>query len=83
MKNFSIILLLIISYMLITSCAATRHQPELSGTQKQLQLESFDLVWNKIYTTHHDTTFNGVDWHKVKKELRPEMEKTTSISTRA
>lgn len=36
--------------------------------------ETFDSAWSRVYRTYYDTTFNGVDWHAVRSELRPEAE---------
>jgi carboxyl-terminal processing protease len=37
-------------------------------------LQSFDEAWRIINTTYYDTTFNGVDWDGVRRELRPRAE---------
>lgn len=34
-------------------------------------LENFDFVWQRIHDTHFDPTFNGVDWYRVRNDLRP------------
>jgi carboxyl-terminal processing protease len=37
-------------------------------------LESFDMVWNTVKTTHYDSTLGGLDWQRVYDELRPRMD---------
>ena len=32
---------------------------------------TFDSVWNRVYHTHYDPGFAGVDWSAVRLELRP------------
>src|SRR5688572_4329345 len=39
---------------------------------------TFDSAWKIIRDTHFDTTFNGVDWNRVKVELRPKAEAATN-----
>lgn len=34
-------------------------------------LATFDSAWSNIQHTHFDTTYNGVDWQRVRTELRP------------
>lgn len=60
-------------------CGSTRSVKELSPAQKEANLESFDFVWSTIHTQHYDTTFGGLDWYAVRDELRPEMEKASSM----
>ena len=51
------------------ACAAPAEAPP-SGAPP-LALATFDTAWTVIHTAHFDTTFNGVDWHAVRAELRP------------
>ena len=44
---------------------------EVRGFSRELALETFDEAWKLIYTSHFDSTFNGVDWLALKEELRP------------
>src|SRR5688572_18292617 len=39
---------------------------------------TFDSAWKLIRDTHFDTTFNGVDWNRVRDELRPRAEAATT-----
>jgi|SRR5687768_11303418 len=52
-------------------CAATM---TTAVTAQVPQVVTFDSAWSIINRTHFDTTFNGVDWQKVRIELRPKAE---------
>ena len=39
--------------------------------QNPLSTETFDAVWRTVRDSHFDSTFNGVDWERVGRELRP------------
>lgn len=41
---------------------------------------TFDTAWRIVYTTHFDTTFNGVDWVALRDELRPRAEAAASTA---
>ena len=41
-------------------------------------LAAFDEVWQIINDTYYDPTFGGLDWPKVREELRPRAEKAAS-----
>jgi carboxyl-terminal processing protease len=41
---------------------------------RQTSVETFDAAWRIVRDTHFDPTFNGVDWAKVRDELRPRAE---------
>jgi carboxyl-terminal processing protease len=51
-------------------CAAAGHRRSDAGPLP-MAAESFDAAWQVINDTHFDTTFNGVDWAGVRRELRP------------
>ncbi len=53
------------------------HPPEFSHT---LAVATFDSAWDRIYHTHYDSTFHGVDWHAVRTELRPRAEQAGSLA---
>jgi carboxyl-terminal processing protease len=52
--------------------------PELSATERQLCLESFDYVWTTIRDKHFDPTLGGLDWPAVRDSLRPKVESAKS-----
>src|SRR6516225_675339 len=51
----------------------------LSDGQRQKNLESFDLAWKTVRDNHFDPKLGGVDWQKVRDELRPRVEKAGSM----
>jgi carboxyl-terminal processing protease len=46
----------------------------LTPEQRQQNLSSFDYVWNTVRNKHWDQTLGGLDWDKVRRELRPRVE---------
>src|SRR5258707_1009969 len=53
---------------------------ELTPSQKQLNIESFEHVWKKVRDTHWDPKLGGVDWQAVHHELRPAVEKAETMA---
>ncbi|MDP6060690.1 MAG: S41 family peptidase [Pirellulaceae bacterium] len=52
----------------------------LTPEQRQHNLDSFDYVWTTIRDKYFDPSLGGLDWEKVKDELRPKVEKAESMS---
>jgi len=59
-------------FLLAFACCA--QSPE----RKQLNLASFEKVWQTVRDKHWDTKFNGVDWLAVHDELRTKIEAAKS-----
>ena len=53
---------------------------ELTPTQRQLNIESFERVWKMVRDTHWDPKLGGVDWQAVHDELRPAVERAQSMA---
>src|ERR1700730_16502636 len=53
---------------------------ELTPSQKQLNIESFERVWTMVRDTHWDPKFGGVDWQAVHEELRPAVERAQTMA---
>src|SRR6266542_242358 len=53
---------------------------ELTSTQKQLNVESFEHVWKTVRDTHWDPKLGGVDWQAAHDELRPVVEKAATMA---
>jgi carboxyl-terminal processing protease len=51
--------------------AACVHRPPRPAYDRAVGLETFDAAWRIVYQTHFDTTFNGVDWARLRDSLRP------------
>lgn len=61
---------LAVCLLLAGSPAAALAQPAPAATVPA-GLASFDAAWQIIRDTHFDPAFNGVDWNRVRDELRP------------
>jgi len=46
----------------------------LTSREKQLNIESFEVIWSTIRDQYWDQTFGGVNWTAVHDELRPQMD---------
>ena len=69
--------------MLVGGCSSKGKQAAqlpLTSEQKQLNLESFDMVWNTIKAKHFDPKLNGADWEGAKTELRPKIEQAKNMN---
>jgi carboxyl-terminal processing protease len=54
--------------------AEAGRDPRLDDEQQRLQVESFDYVWTTIRDKHFDPAHGGVDWDRLRDELRPKVE---------
>jgi carboxyl-terminal processing protease len=70
----------------VGTCALAQDKPDdgkaavLSAEQVAKNVASFDEVWQTIHDKHFDPNLNGVDWDTVRAELRPEVEKATTMA---
>jgi carboxyl-terminal processing protease len=62
---------------LVTGCATLRpgHKvhaaPRLTPEQRQLNVDSFEHIWQTIRDKHWDPTLGGLDWPAIREELLP------------
>ena len=56
--------------LLVAGCSAHRG-PRLTAAQKELNLESFQVVWETVRDKHYDADLNGLDWNAIREEYRP------------
>jgi len=42
-------------------------------------LATFDSVWSRVRNAHYDTSMRGVDWQRVREELRPRAERAATL----
>src|ERR1700722_2462558 len=70
-RAFSLIVLLICGVL---------SADELTHSQKQLNIESFERVWKMVRDTHWDPKLGGVDWQTVHDELRPAVERAQTMT---
>jgi len=52
---------------------------QLTPEQQELNLDSFEKVWTTVRDKHWEKNPGGLDWKAVHDELRPKMEKTTTM----
>src|SRR4051812_19114921 len=64
---------------LATLMAAQGNSQELTPTQRQLNIDSFEKVWSTVHDRHWDPKINGVDWQSVHDELRPKVEAAANM----
>src|SRR5271155_5522494 len=66
------------SLALILLCSAVR--AELTPTQKQLNIESFEKVWTTVRDTHWDPKLGGVNWQAAHDEFRPAVDRAETMA---
>jgi carboxyl-terminal processing protease len=42
-------------------------------------LATFDSAWSRVRNAHYDTAMHGIDWPRVREELRPKAERATTL----
>ncbi len=60
--------------------APDRTEKTLTPEQRQLNIESFDVVWTTIRDKHFDPNLNGVDWDALRDEYRPKVEQASTMT---
>jgi carboxyl-terminal processing protease len=81
-KLFLIGAVLLASLSDLSAQTSTSDPPRVAGTPAldiELQLQSFDEVWQRIRDTHWDPQQVGAAWEQARQELRPKIEQTSSI----
>jgi carboxyl-terminal processing protease len=53
--------------------------PRLTAEQQRLNIESFEHVWTTVRDKHWDPKLGGLDWQAVHDELRPQLERATTM----
>jgi carboxyl-terminal processing protease len=59
--------------------AQTAAPPQLTANQRQRNIESFEYVWRTVRDKHWQANPSGLDWQAIHDELRPAIEKATSM----
>lgn len=64
------------------SALGTAPVPLAAASEREIEAEvavaTFDSTWAKVRTTYYDSTFKGLDWNAVRRELRPRAERATT-----
>ncbi len=53
---------------------------DLTPAEIKLNIESFEKIWTTIRDTHWDPKLGGVDWRGAHDELRPAVERATTMA---
>ncbi len=76
-------LLLVPTLLLLTlaGCAAGGRAGEhqLTRDERQLNVDSFDLIWRTIRDEHFDPALGGLNWNAVRNELRPQVRRAHTM----
>ncbi|MCC6427935.1 MAG: hypothetical protein IT435_14080 [Phycisphaerales bacterium] len=51
----------------------------LTAQERELNVKSFDQVWQTVNDRHWDPTLGGLDWQAVKVQLRPKVEEAQTM----
>jgi carboxyl-terminal processing protease len=54
---------------------------QLTPKEKQLNLDSFEVVWTTIRDKHWEKNPGGLDWQAIHSEFRPKMERADSMDS--
>ena len=54
-------------------------EANLTPEQKRLNIESFEHVWTTVRDKHWDPKLGGLDWRGVHDELRPKLDRATTM----
>lgn len=60
----------------ISSATGDRTAERISSTEA---LATFDSVWSRVRNAHYDTAMRGIDWARVRDELRPKAEHAATL----
>src|SRR5258708_4342374 len=55
-------------------------QPSLTPEQRQLNISSFEIVWQTVRDKHWDPKLGGLDWQAIHDELRPKGESAATMA---
>src|SRR5205085_3793219 len=58
-------------FTILGSPGESDDSPKGLTAAQQKRWDSFIKVWDTVNTSYFDTTFNGLDWKKIKAEFRP------------
>jgi carboxyl-terminal processing protease len=69
---------ILLTGVLAWTCAGA-DKAALTADQRRLAEESFEYVWTTVRDKHWDPKLGGLDWQKVHDELRPALDKATTM----
>ena len=65
-------------WLLTTALVSAQTAAVIAPELPQLRLDTFNKVWNTVNEKHYDSTFNGVDWSKVRVDYLPKVQAAKS-----
>lgn len=65
--------------LLLAGALPSPAQPALTPAQRQLNIDSFEMVWQTVRDKHWDPKLGGLDWQAIHDELRPKVEKAATL----
>ena len=77
-RSFSLWILLLVWLFCAAGALAQAAATLVTQEFPQVRLEAFNKVWNTVNEKHYDTTFNGVDWAKVRADYLPKAQAAKS-----
>ncbi len=86
-SNWPLFVAIMFLWFLAMGCASSNQSSEteapkavLTARQTELNLQSFDMVFETIRDKHYDETLQGVDWVAAGAELRPQVAEATTMN---
>ncbi len=67
------------TFLLLTA-GCTHRETRLTAEQRELNLESFQVVWETVRDKHYDPDLNGLDWDAIREEYRPRVAQAERMS---
>ena len=65
--------------LLLAGALPAPAQPALTPAQRQLNIDSFEMVWQTVRDKHWDPKLGGLDWQAIHDELRPKVERAATL----
>jgi carboxyl-terminal processing protease len=64
---------------LVIALGTAGHAQPLTSGQRQLNIDSFEFIWTTVRDQYWDPTFGGLNWKAVHDELRPAIERASTL----
>ena len=71
---------MLLRFAIVALAAATAGAAELTPSERQANIDSFEYVWKTVRDRHWEARPGGLDWQAVHDELRPKVEKAPSTA---
>jgi carboxyl-terminal processing protease len=77
--------IVLLSLVALSPAAAQTSAPRVPADRTAERISSaealatFDSAWSRVRNAHYDTAMRGIDWARVREELRPNAERATTL----